>query len=275
MAAALVCWSLYACSAAAWAKPATVVAPKTFVQSAPTEASPVIAPLFKDNRIDVSDRPKNGWREVHLYGGGVGYVSDSDLQVEGEVDWTLAHPMTASARRALPWLLRLELTAAGEGWAPFAPSTNSVGGLSLTLGRTFRERFTSELTVGSQIPDDHFGGLIVMAAERVSIVTGGPYRGSALTVAVGPLLMAGGVYDTVTFGHAEIGYEYRGFRTTFLFTAGPDLVFNDSARQTTVGCGNTFPIFGGPKEPPCVQPFNRGDVFLHVRLGFGWSLAGM
>jgi hypothetical protein len=91
----------------------------------------------------------------------------------------------------------------------------------------------------------------------------------ALTIAAGPMFIAGGAYGPVAFGHAEVGYELRVDRWTILLALGPDLTLTTSRPQSTSGCGGGG-IFG-PAEPACVRPFTQGDLFAHLRVGFGFT----
>ena len=97
-------------------------------------------------------------------------------------------------------------------------------------------------------------------------------RAHALTLAAGPMFIAGGAYGPVAFGHAEVGYELRAARWTILVALGPDLTLTSSRAQSTVGCGAVLgSALFGPTEPPCIRPFTRGDLFAHFRTGIGFS----
>jgi hypothetical protein len=262
--------------AAALAASAAVAAPQAAVRTAPSTVAPVVATLHDGDPVFVSDDVARGWRYAWLADGRGGYVRDGELRLDGETEAMirakrgLTGPL--SPRRASPWILRPELAIAGEGMGLFASSVNDVGPLWLTVGRNATERLSTEVSVGTGWGATN-PGLAAMLVGRAALVLDHSGK-NALTFGAGPLLVAGGAYDTVAFAHFELGWELRTFGYTFLLTAGPDIALNDSARQTTEGCGNVFPLFGGPAEPPCVRPFNRGDVFVHVRIGWGFAMGG-
>lgn len=244
---------------------------KAAVRAAPAAIAPVIETLARGQRIEVSDPNERGWRRAVLIDGRFGYIEDSALDVAGD---TSQPPPGASSppRRLRPWIVRFELDLAGEHDSFLFPeSENEAGGVEVTLGRNFTERLSAELTTGVGVSVALWPGFVTMGLGRAAILIGSTFRRSALTVAAGPMLIAGGKYDTVAFTHAEIGYEYRGNEGTFLLSVGPDVALNDSAPQSTTGCGSS--IFGADISP-CVMPFKRGDVFLHFRLGFGFAFGG-
>jgi hypothetical protein len=112
-------------------------------------------------------------------------------------------------------------------------------------------------------------GLVTLAVARFAVALNERNRRHALTLAAGPMLIAGGPYGVVAFGHSEIGYEYRSDRFTVLLAGGPDVALNDSRRVQPVSpCGSS--LLGGPGIA-CAIPFNRGDVFPHFRLGIGFA----
>jgi len=267
-------WLVVALPSAAWAKSARVQVQAAALRTAPFLGAPLSTVLERYDKVAV-DEATNGWRRGRLPDGKVGYVQDADLEVVDEppsVGGARQRPVEARPLRlTCPWIFRPELTAGGEGgWWIFPSSENTVGRVAATLGRNVTERLSAELTVGTDFPNSRFPGVTTMAVGRAAVLLE-EEGSSALTFAAGPLLIAGGAYGPVVFGHAELGYEYRGSELTFLLSAGPDLTFNDSARQSTAGCGAAF---FGPPTPPCVRPFNRGDIFLHIRLGMGFAFGG-
>ena len=150
-------------------------------------------------------------------------------------------------------------------------SRTSVSALAITLGRNFTEALSVEATVGAGV-----GGTYSPGAESVIVGRGAlvfdQARAHALTLAAGPMFIAGGAYGPVAFGHAEVGYELRAARWTILVALGPDLTLTSSRAQSTVGCGAALgSAFFGPTEPACVRPFTRGDLFVHFHVGIGFS----
>jgi hypothetical protein len=174
-------------------------------------------------------------------------------------------------RIAHPWILRAEAIAGGTPlfiliFTP--PNENSVSALALTVGRNFSEAFSVEATLGGDFsPRDIYSpGAESMIVGRGAWVLG-QTRKHALTMAAGPMLIAGGAYGPVAFGHAEVGYERRSDRLTFLIALGPDLTLTTSRPQSMTACGGGG-IFG-PAQPACVRPFTQGDLFAHFRVGLG------
>jgi hypothetical protein len=109
-------------------------------------------------------------------------------------------------------------------------------------------------------------GVESMIVGRGALVLG-EGRQRALTIAAGPMFIAGGAYGPVAFAHTEVGYELRIELLTFVLAVGPDLTLTNSRPQSTSGCGSGG-IFG-PAEPACVRPFTQGDLFAHFRIGTG------
>ena len=219
-----------------------VRAQTTELRTAPYVDAPISTTLRRDDKVDVNEA-LDGWRWGRLSDGTVGYVQDAALEVEGEprLAGGAQEPPAEVGRSRLtsPAILRLDLDVGGESDSWLLPSSeNTVGGIAATVGCNFSERLSAELTVGSGIPGAYSPGLKTMAVGRAAVLIGEAHR-SALPFAAGPLLIAGGAYDAVVFGHAELGYEYRGSEFTFLFSAGPDLTFNDSL-QVRLGVGFAF-----------------------------------
>jgi hypothetical protein len=174
-------------------------------------------------------------------------------------------------RIARPWILRAEIHLGGTPlvspiFAP--PNQNSVSALALTLGRNLTEAFSVEATLGTGVGDIYSPGAESMIVGRGALVLGRK-RANALTIAAGPMFIAGGTYGPVAFGHAEVGYELRASRWTIMVAVGPDLTLTSSRAQSTAGCGEGG--FFGPAEPACVRPFTRGDLFVHFRTGVGFT----
>lgn len=174
-------------------------------------------------------------------------------------------------RIAHPWILRAEIDGGGTPFVNLIftpPNQNSVSALALTLGRNFTEAFSVEATLGADVfPGDIYSpGAESMILGRGALVLDQARR-HALTVAAGPMLIAGGTYGPVAFVHTEVGYELHANRWTVLVALGPDLTLTTSRPQSTAGCGGGG-IFG-PSEPACVRPFTKGDLFVHLRLGVG------
>jgi hypothetical protein len=175
-------------------------------------------------------------------------------------------------RIARPWIFRGEIHVGGTPLVNLIftpPNQNSVSMLALTLGRNLTEAFSVEATLGTGVGDIYSPGAESMIVGRGALVLGRK-RANALTIAAGPMFIAGGAYGPVAFGHAEVGYELRAAaRWTILVALGPDLTLTSSRAQSTAGCGEGG-IFG-PAEPACVRPFTRGDLFVHFRTGVGFT----
>jgi hypothetical protein len=175
-------------------------------------------------------------------------------------------------RIAHPWIIRGETHAGGTPLFNLVftpPNQNSVSALALTLGRNFTEAFSVEATLGAGIPGDTYSpGVESMIVGRGALVLG-QGRQHALTIAAGPMFIAGGAYGPVAFAHTEVGYELRIELLTFVFAVGPDLTLTNSRAQSIPGCGGGG-IFG-PALPACVRPFAQGDLFAHFRVGAGFT----
>jgi hypothetical protein len=106
---------------------------------------------------------------------------------------------------------------------------------------------TAGIGAGKNISGDAGGHF--MLAGRVSGDVSANHR-HALTVAAGPLLVAGGGYGRVLIAHGEAGYEYRrAGGVTLLLAAGLGVLVENSA----------------------MPALRRGDLGGHARVGLGLS----
>jgi len=175
----------------------------------------------------------------------------------------VARPIAAAGevtppRISRPSILRAEIHSGGKPLFTLfnfnPPSENSVSALAITLGRNFTEALSVEATVGAGV-----GGTYSPGAESVIVGRGAlvfdQARAHALTLAAGPMFIAGGAYGPVAFGHAEVGYELRAARWTILVALGPDLTLTTpvlSRRYYAVpGWGRRS---SGRRSPPASVP---------------------
>lgn len=194
--ALVVGWSVVVAAA-----PAVVAVDSAELRSAPYSIAPLLGSLARGQTLYVSSDVTNGWRGAQVSDGRSGYVHDADVQVDGEplaiVRAKLAPSNAAPPRIAHPWIARFEIDLAGESGGFLSADENSASAMAITVGRSVTERFSTEMTIGlDPFPGDHDGniapGLVTMAVARMATVLDSRTGRHALTLAAGPMLIAGG-----------------------------------------------------------------------------------